>query len=408
MNFKTIKNDFPIFEARKKCGENFIYLDSAATSQKPYPVIEAITNFYANNYATVHRSLYPHGEIATKTYELIRDKTARFINAQHREELVFTKGTTEGLNFVANAWARQNLQPGDEILVSMIEHHANLLPWQRVAQQTWAVLKFIPLNIKTHLLDFRDELITSRTKLVAVTQMSNVLGSVWERGMLEHLTSVAHQRGARVLIDAAQSVAHQKIDVRALNADFLAFASHKALGPTGVGFLYIKKDLHGDVEPYQLGGSMVSSVSCEMASWSPAPLKFEAGTPPIASVMGWGAAMDYWDNRVDLRALHKHEAMLCKHLIDQLLLIDKVKIIGDVERMRNDGHVVCFLVDGMPAHDVAVQLGSQAIAVRAGNHCAQPLADALGFDAVIRVSMGVYNTTDDVDQLVEALKQVVG
>lgn len=407
MDIQKIRNDFPIFNARKKHGEHFVYLDSAATSQKPQTVIDAITNFYSDTYATVHRSLYPHGEVATKMYEHIRDKTAQFINAPYREELVFTKGTTEGINFIAQAWAMHNLKPGDEILVTMLEHHANLLPWQRVAQQTGATLKFIQINTKTHLLEPDENLITNRTKLVAVTQMSNVLGSVWATGALEHFTQIARQKGARILIDAAQSIAHHKVDVQALNADFLAFASHKALGPTGAGFLYINKDLHSNVEPYQLGGSMVSSVSCQLASWSPAPLKFEAGTPPIASVMGWGAAMDYWNNNIDTSKLHTHEAMLCRRLIDQLLPIDNIKIIGDIERMRQDGHVVCILVKDIPAFDVAVKLGSQAIAVRAGNHCAQPLIEALGCDSVLRISMGVYNTTDDIDCFVEALKKIV-
>ncbi len=401
MNSPTVKKDFPIFKLNSK--KAFIYLDSAATSQKPQVVIDAITNFYTNSYATVHRSLYAQGEMVTTRYEVIRKQTAQFINAQHVEEIIFTKGTTESINFVADAWARKHLKAGDEILLTQVEHHANLLPWQRVARETGAIIKFIPLNKSTFMLEYTKELVTSKTKLVAVTHTSNVLGAVWQKNQLEQLIVQAHQVGARVLIDAAQSVTHEIIDVQKLNPDFLVFSTHKAYGPTGLGILFIKKELHDHIEPYQLGGSMVYSVSYESVSWAPAPQKFEAGTPPIASVMGWGATLDYLAT-LDRDALYKQETALCKKLIGQLRELKNLEIIGNRECMS---FLVSFKINGLHAHDVASYLGSQNIAVRAGHHCAQPLIDVLGSDSLLRISIGIYNTIEDIEICVTELKNAI-
>ncbi len=409
MNTINYKKDFPIFQAAStnKTDNNFVYLDSAATSQKPQLVIDAITHFYTKSYATVHRSLYPHGEFATKEYEAIRAKTAQFINAKHSEEIIFTKGTTEGINFIADTWAKQHIKAGDEIVLTQVEHHANLLPWQRVAHQTGARLTFIPLNRATYMLDYQDSLITERTKIVAVTHSSNVLGQVWQDGHLEQLIARAHQLGARVLLDAAQSVAHQQINVQRLNPDFLVFSTHKVYGPTGLGILYIKKELHDHIEPYQVGGSMIHSATYESAIWDKAPQKFEAGTPPIASVMGWGAAIDYITKNSNFTALQKHEIDLCKALVSQLQELEDVSIVGNLEHLKNHGHLVCFMIKNIHAHDIASYLGSQNIAVRAGHHCAQPLINILGVDSLLRVSLGIYNTQEDIDQYVSVLKKAI-
>ena len=403
VNLKKIILDFPIL--KKKPGFNkMVYLDSAATSQKPKNVIDAIKYFYENCNSNVHRSIHSLGEDATTLYEQAREKIATFINALP-EEIVFTKGTTESINFVADAWGRNNLLSGDEIVISQVEHHANLLPWMRLAEQKNAKLKYIKLNKKTFMLEADlDKLITSKTKLVALTHSSNVLGEVWEKGQLESIIERAHEVGAKVLIDAAQSAPHKKIDVKKLNPDFLVFSAHKLLGPTGIGVLYIKKDLHNDVEPYQVGGSMVYSISDDKIKWKEAPYKFEAGTPPIAQAIGFAAAIDYLNEKINFSELKKHEAKLCHVLIDGLEQIKEVKIIGNLEQIKKEGHLVCFIVKGIHAHDLSSFLSEKGIAIRSGHHCAQPLADLLGVEASLRVSFYMYNTLQDVELFLKELK----
>ena len=404
MNAEKIKKDFPIFTNNK----DLVYLDNAATSQKPQQVIDTIKDFYENSYASVHRSLYPLAETATQRFEDTREKVRCFINAQHQESVIFIKGTTEGLNFIAAAWAAKHLKPGDEIVTTQVEHHANLLPWQRVAQQTGVVLKFVSLDPKTFMLHDALSMITEKTKLVAVTHTSNVLGHVWQQGDLEALIKKAHTVGAKVLLDCAQSIAHEKIDVQKLDVDFLVFSSHKMFGPAGVGVLYIKKELHDDVDPYLLGGSMVHSVSFEKASWDQAPQKFEAGTPAITAIVGFGAALDYYENTIDFEVLRQHESGLCRLVVDGLNELEDVKIVGNIESIKKQGHVVSFFVNGVHAHDVAELLGARNVAIRAGHHCAQPLvAELLGFDALLRVSVGAYNTAEDVEKFLEALRDVL-
>ena len=269
MDFKKIRSDFPIFSKNERVGRNFVYLDSAATTHKPQQVVDSIVDFYTLHNANVHRGLYDSGEQATALYEGAREKVAKFINAKASCEIIFTSGTTESINFVAQTWALSNLKPGDEILLTQAEHHANLLPWQRVAKQTGAVLKFVSINNITFKIEqsATEHLVTSRTKLVAVTSISNVLGDIWATGQLENLITAAKKHGAKILIDAAQAVAHRKVDVQALNIDFMVFSGHKMFAPTGIGVLYIKSDLHDQIEPYMLGGGMVNSVSFENASW---------------------------------------------------------------------------------------------------------------------------------------------
>lgn len=404
MEEKDIKKDFPVLNNTSP--QPLIYLDNAATTHKPQAMVDALSTFYAHEYATVHRSLYPLGEQATLRYEQVRKKTAEFINAQHQEEIIFTKGTTEGINAVAQAWARKQLKAGDEILLSHVEHHANLLPWQQVSEQTGAVIKFIPLNQTSLMLDYTDELITSKTKLVAVTLSSNVLGLVWQEDQLLQVITRAHSVGARVLLDAAQAIAHEIVDVANLNPDFLVFSTHKVYGPTGLGILYIKKELHGQVEPYQRGGSMVYNVAYQTASWAPAPQKFEAGTPPIAEVIAWGATIDYLTSH-DYKKIFAHETELCAMLVTALDKIPEVTIIGNSHNLKTVGHLVSCKVASIHAHDIASYLGAKNIAVRAGHHCAQPLIDLLGGEALLRISIGMYTNVQDIEACITELKNAI-
>lgn len=405
--FKVLRKDFSVFGATP---ENkslpLIYFDNAATAHKPKVVVDVISDFYGKNYATVHRGLYTASEFATENYEQVRSKVAKFINAGHPCEVVFTKGTTESINFVASTWAEQNLKSGDEILLSQVEHHANLLPWQRVAKKTGAKLKFIEIDPKTYLLNTTKS-ISSKTKLVTVTCSSNVLGDVWYVDQLTELISQAHDVGAVVLLDAAQVVAHNKLDVQKLNADFVCFSGHKMFGPTGVGVLYIKHALHEKIQPYQLGGSMVSDVTFESATWAMAPQKFESGTPQIASVLGLGAAINYMNANVNFNDLVKYEANLCALLLDGLLKISGIKIAGNIEQIKKTGHLVSFAIEGIHPHDLASYLGTKNIAVRAGHHCAQPLIKLLGFNSLLRVSFAAYNAPEEIDVFLKYLNEAI-
>jgi cysteine desulfurase / selenocysteine lyase len=405
MDPHRIRQDFPIFQRPEMGSPLFVYLDNAATAQKPNAVIDVMNSFYRSSYATVHRALYELGEIATTHYEESRDKVASFINARHREEIIFTNGTTEGINFVATAWALNHLNQGDEILLTHAEHHANLVPWQQVAAKTGARLVFIPLDTTTFTLHHPEQFLTKRTKLVAVTHMSNVIGPVWDSSTneLETFIQQAHACGARVLIDAAQSIAHHNVDVQKLGADFVAFSGHKMFGPTGIGVLYIARNLHDEVSPYHYGGSMIREVTFSSATWAPSPQKFEAGTPPIAEVIGLGTTIDYMRTAIDYPALQQHEAHLCRLLINKLQPLDGVVIVGNIDRLMREGHLVSIAFTKAHAHDIAALLGYRGVAVRAGNLCAQPLINYLGFESVLRISLAAYNTEHDIDILLEEL-----
>jgi cysteine desulfurase / selenocysteine lyase len=400
-----LKKQFPIL------GNNdLVYLDNAATTQRPRQMIDAISNFYAKSNANVCRGLYPLGEKATVFYEEARDIVANFINAADRSEIIFTSGTTESINFVAEAWAVHNLREGDEILLTQVEHHANMLPWQRVADKVGARLRFIEVDQETFELKLDDtNLINHKTKLVAVSHCSNVIGNIWGENFehLQQLISKAHGVGAKVLIDGAQSVPHYAIDLQMLDADFFVFSGHKMCGPTGVGVLYIKKDLHETVEPYQLGGSMIYEATFKNATWLPAPQKFEAGTPPIAQVIGLAETINFIKEYIPFDEQHKHETKLCSMLVEELEKLSCIRIIGNVERLKNCGHLVSFVVDGVHAHDVAGFLGSKGISMRAGHHCVQPFTRLLGIEASVRASFYAYNTMEDVDKTVIAIKDAV-
>lgn len=396
-----IKKHFPLFNG--SCPENRIYFDNAATTQKPLSVIDAICNFYTNSNANVRRGLYPLGEQATILFEDVRAKVARFINAASSKEIVFTKGTTDGINLIAAAWALENLKPGDEILITQAEHHSNLLPWQMVTQKTKAILRFIPINTKTFLADYNPTLITHKTKLVAISHSSNVLGAIWHNNDLETLIKQARSVQAKILLDAAQSVAHQSIDVQKLDVDFLVFSGHKMFGPTGVGVAYLNKRIWDEMIPYQRGGSMVSSVDFEKATWAEMPHRFEAGTPPISSVIGLGAAVDFIAATINFEGLKKHEAGLCGIALDYLQKKDGIVIVGNPEKLRTQGHLISFKVNSVHPHDLASFLGNHGVCVRAGHHCAQPLVNLFGADTLVRISFSAYNTQDEVKRFVEVL-----
>ena len=404
----SIKHYFPIFEKQQALtSKPFVYLDSAASTQKPSYVIDSICNFYTTYNSNIKRGLYPIGELATQAYETARASIAKFINAESPAEIIFTKGTTEAINLVANAWALQHLSPNDEILLTQAEHHANILPWQQIAKKTGALLKFIPIDKKTYLTSYDSSMITNKTKLVAIPHSSNVLGNIWHEGQLSELLTKARNVGAKILIDGAQTVLHQKVDVLELGIDFFAFSGHKMFGPTGIGALYASKRIWNEMEPYQLGGSMVYSVSFNDATWADMPQKFEAGTPPISSALGLGAAAEFLTQYRNPEESKKHEAMLCKAALEGLQALDGIEIVGNLDYIQTQGHMICFAVKGIHPHDIAGYLGDQGVAIRAGHHCAQPLVTMLGFEALARVSFAIYNNQSDVETFITQLKKTI-
>jgi len=399
----SIRNDFPIF--KKKTDKKYIYFDNAATTQKPQQVIDKISDFYAYHTANIFRGVYLQAEETTSLYEQARVCLACFIGAQPCET-IFTSGTTEGINFIASTWGRQFIKDGDEILVSQMEHHANFLPWQQLANHVGANIKVVPITDEG-LLDMEayENLLSHKTKLVAITHISNVLGTTND---VKKMTQLAHEVGAHVLVDAAQSAPHIKLDVHDIDADFLAFSGHKMLGPTGIGVLYIKKDLQDKIVPYQFGGGMVAEICREKSFWKEPPHKFEAGTPPIVQAIGLAEAVNYLEKQVSFNELRLHEAALVSRTIDGLSEIPGVRIIGPVKQIKKEGHLVSFLIKDMHAHDVATFLdaGDIAVAVRAGQQCAQPLHDLLGIPATIRVSFYCYNTLEEVDYFIDRMKKL--
>jgi len=394
-----IREDFPIFKRTVK-GKPLVYLDSAATSQKPFTVIDAMNDFYRNYNANVHRGVYTVSEEATAAYEKARDKVATFIRTHSREGVIFTRNATEAINLVASSWGRANLKPGDEILLTQMEHHSNLVPWHLVAQQTGAVLRFVPLTPDGRLdLETLPSLLSERTKIVSVVHVSNSLGTI---NPLDHIIQGAHDAGAVVLVDASQSVQHIGVDVTALDCDFLAFSGHKMLGPTGIGVLWGKPELLDHMPPYQGGGEMINEVHLEWSTYREIPGKFEAGTPNVAGAIGLGAAIDYL-NAVGLENILRHERELIEYALQQLENLGDIEIYGP----RPDrGSVVSFNVNGVHPHDVATVLDEDAIAVRAGHHCTQPIMRWLNVPATVRASVYLYNVKEDIDRLVGSLKKV--
>jgi cysteine desulfurase/selenocysteine lyase len=394
-----IRKDFPILD-RKIRGKPLVYLDNAATTQKPRQVIDALVHYYEHYNANIHRGLHTLAEEATAAYEDARLKAGRFINAAHPEqEIIFTRNTTESINLVANAWGRKFLQPGDEIVFSAMEHHSNLVPWQLIALATGAKLKFVDIDETGHL-DADDMLakIGERTKVVAISQMSNVLGTI---NPIKEIAALAHRFGAIVLVDGAQSVPHMPVDVQEMDCDFLAFSSHKMLGPTGVGVLYGKRDVLNAMDPFLGGGEMIKRVTYEASTYADLPHKFEAGTPNIADVIAFGAAIDYLED-LGMDAVREHERAITQYAIDRLRETEGVRVYGPLDATERGG-AVAFNYRDLHAHDLSQVLDQHGIAIRAGHHCAQPLMRRLDVVATARASFYLYNREDEVDALIDGI-----
>lgn len=402
MNFKKLKEKFPIFKEQVN-GQDLVFLDSVSTAQMPQQVIEAIINYYTKYKSNVGRGVYSFAEDATQHFHDARTKVADFINAQP-EEIIVTSGATQGINMVVQAWATDHIKVGDEIVVSEIEHHSNFVPWQQLALQKKAVLKIVPINdqgiveaseLQKHF--------SAKTKLVALIHTSNVLGTTND---VAALSKAAHEVGAKVLIDASQSVAHQKIDVKKIGCDFLVFSGHKLFGPTGVGILYVNKNTLAQCQVRSFGGGMVFSVSSERTELKKAPHCFESGTQPIAQMIGLGAVIDFINEHVDYDQLQQHETKLVQYLVEQLQQFSCIQIISHIPEGDQHSNLVTFACEKYHAHDIAAFLDGCGIAVRAGHHCVQPYHQKLGMNASVRVSFSLYNSEQDVDALVSCLKKL--
>jgi cysteine desulfurase/selenocysteine lyase len=398
VELEEIRDDFPVLNQHVH-GQHLVYLDNAATSQKPRQVIDALNDYYSRYNANVHRGIHALAERATREYELARQKVARFINAGATEEIIFTSGTTAGINLVAHSWARTNLKPGDEILLTWMEHHSNIVPWYQVAVATGAVIKRIELT-PTGELDLRHlgTLLTSRTKLLAVTHASNVLGTI---NPIRQLADAAHKQGALILVDGAQSVPHLAVDVQALDCDFFAFSGHKMLGPTGSGVLYGKRHLLEAMPPFMGGGEMIREVTATGFTCNELPYKFEAGTPAIAEAIGLGAAVDYLQ-KIGLDKIRRHETQITQYALDRLREFVEVIIYGPADATQRSG-LVAFTFSDIHPHDLATFFDQHGIAIRAGHHCAMPLHRKLGLAATARASFYLYNTREEIDAFIAAL-----
>lgn len=396
-SWSNIRNDFPVLDQQVH-GKPLVYLDSAATAQKPASVIAAVSRFYERDNSNVHRGVHTLAGRATEAYEGARDKVAAFVNAP-REQIIWTRGTTEAANLVAYSWARRHLKPGDEVLVTVMEHHSNLVPWQLAAQDTGATIRAIPLRPDFTLdLEAYEGMLGSRTKLVAFSHVSNVLGTI---NPVAGITEAAHRVGAVVFVDAAQAVPQMAVDLQQLKVDFYAFSGHKMLGPAGVGVLYGTAERLEGMPPFHGGGEMIHEVSIERSTYKPIPHKFEAGTPSIADVVGLGAAVDYLTG-LGMDRVRQHEAELTEYALSVLDGLGGITVYGPrTER----GGAVSFAVEGIHPHDLATVLDTEGVAVRAGHHCAQPLMEWLGVPATARASFYVYNTREDVDALARGLEK---
>jgi len=396
----NLRQQFPILR-RTINGKPLVYLDNAASSQKPLAVTDAMKEFDEKSYANVHRSIHTLGEEATEKYEEARAKIAQFIRASS-EEVIFTSGTTESLNNVARMLVQQ-CKPGDEIVVTIMEHHSNFVPWQQLAKQHNLVLKIIPITPDFSLdMEAAKNLITAKTKIVSVVHVSNVLGTITP---VNELAVLAHKHGALLVVDGAQAPAHMRVDVKALDADFYAFSGHKMYGPTGIGVLYGKREHLTKYEPPSWGGEMVNDVTIEATTWNDLPWKFEPGTPKITQAIGLGFAVDFLKS-VGYEVIEKHERVLLIYTLEQLAKIDGLVILGS-RSSENRGETVSFTVENIHPHDLAQSLDDEGVAVRAGHHCTQPLHCALGIDASTRVSIGLYNTKEEIDRLLAALQKAI-
>lgn len=393
-----IKKDFPVLNQIVN-DEPLVYLDNAATTQKPLKVLAAIKDYYENDNANVHRGVHTLAERATEKYEAAREKVRQFINAKSTKEVLFTRGTTTSINWVAQ-FAGQILKTGDEIVISIMEHHSNIVPWQEVAKKTGAILKFVYLKDGQLDMDDLRKKITNQTKFVSIAHVSNVLGTI---NPVEEITKIAHEHGAYMVVDGAQSTPHMAIDLQKMDVDFFAFSGHKMMGPTGIGVLYGKEELLNQFEPVEFGGEMIDFVYESHSTWTELPWKFEAGTPNIAGAIALGAAIDYIQE-LGIDQIHQHEIELIDYLMPKLQEIEGLKIYGPKDNVKRGG-LIAFNIDGLHPHDVATALDMEGVAVRAGHHCAQPLLNYLETPATARASFYLYNTKADCDKLVEALKK---
>ncbi|WP_462411097.1 cysteine desulfurase [Neobacillus sp. Marseille-QA0830] len=398
MNTEAIRGQFPILHQEVN-GHPLVYLDSSATSQKPARVIETLEKYYREYNSNVHRGVHTLGTRATDAYEGAREKVRKFINAKSIQEVIFTRGTTTSLNWVAASYATANLKQGDEIVITYMEHHSNIIPWQQAAKRTGATLKYIPLQEDgTISLDDVRATVTANTKIVSVMQVSNVLGVI---NPVKEIAQIAHENGAVMVVDGAQSAPHMKIDVQDLDCDFLGFSGHKMCGPTGIGVLYGKKHLLENMEPVEFGGEMIDFVDLYDSTWKELPWKFEGGTPIIAGAIGLGAAIDFL-NEVGMDNIAEHDHKLAAYALERMAGIEGISIYGPLDPAKRTG-MVTFNLDDVHPHDVATVLDAEGIAVRAGHHCAQPLMKWLKVSATARASFYLYNTEEDIDKLVEGL-----
>ena len=403
LDIENIRKDFPILKRKVRDNKPLVYLDNASTTQKPKQVIDALTNYYNNYNANIHRSVYSIAEEATEAYEKVRDKVAKFLNISKREEIIFVRGTTEGINLVAYAWGRKHIKEGDIIVTTEYEHHSNIVPWQLLVKEKGAKLEYIEINDNGELiLDQLDKyLATGKVKLVVFSLMSNVLGTISDA---EKIISKCHEAGVKTLVDAAQAVPHMSVDVTKLGCDFFAFSAHKMLGPTGIGVLWVRKSVLETMDPFHGGGDMIREVHKYETTWNDLPYKFEAGTPNIAGVIGFGSAIDYL-SQLGMETVRKHEMELTQYALDKMSQIKGIVIYGPKDVSKRGG-VISFNFHDVHPHDVATIVDREGIAIRSGHHCAQVLMEKLNVAATNRASFYIYNTKQDVDKLIQSLGKV--
>jgi len=398
-NVERIRQDFPVLDQEIR-GKQLVYLDNAATSQKPTAVIDSIVNYYENDNANIHRGVHTLSERATLSYENARKTIARFMNAESEKEIVFTRGATEAINLIANAFA-EKLSAGDEVLITAMEHHSNIVPWQMLCEKTGAVLKVAPINEHGELIiESFEALVSKKTKFAAISHMSNALGTI---NPIKQMIDFLHQFDVPVLVDGAQAIPHIDVDVQLLDCEFYVFSGHKLYAPTGIGALYGKMEQLEQMAPYQGGGDMISVVTFDKTVYNKVPYKFEAGTPNIVGTIGLGAAIDYVTN-IGVNAIAAHENSLLEYAVEQSKKIDKLRIIGTAE---NKGAIMSFVLDGIHPHDIGTMMDHQGIAVRAGHHCAMPVMDFFGVPATARASFAMYNTHQEVDALIAGIENLI-
>ncbi len=401
LNPEEIKKDFPILN-QKINNHRLVYLDNGATTQKPIQVINALKDYNEKSHGNPHRGAHQLSIKATAQYDLAKEKVKEFINAESVDEIIFTKNTTESINLVANTYGREFIHENDEIVIAISEHHSNILPWQRIAKENKAILKYMYLNEEGRITEeeYKSK-ITKKTKLVSLAQMSNVLGTIYP---IEEIIDHAHKMGAVVLIDGAQSAPHMKVDLQELDADFFVFSAHKMLGPMGIGVLYGKKDLLDKMPPFLLGGDMIEYVYEQEATFAPIPYKFEGGTQNVEGAVGFRAAIEYLEN-IGIDNIHEHEKMLTEYALEKMLALPYLNIQGP-KNVENKGGIISFTMEDIHPHDISTILDSYGIAVRAGHHCAQPLMRYLNIPATTRISFYLYNTKNDIDEFIEGIKNV--